>query len=94
MDLSGANNAAIKQYNAEELTRLKNRQCKYLNNVVEQDNRLIKRITKSMLGFKKFHCSQVTLADIELIRMIRKGQIGCQASMSKTYSELFYGQAG
>ena len=94
IDQSGANNAAIKQYNAEESTRIKIRQCKYLNNVVEQDHRLIKRITKPMLGFKNFHCAQATLAGIELIRMIRKGQIRCQASMSKTHAELFYGLAG
>ena len=61
IDQSGANNAAIKQFNAEESTRIKIRQCKYLNNVVEQDHRLIKRITKSMLGFKNFHCAQATL---------------------------------
>ena len=94
IDKSGANNAAIKQYNAKESTRIKIRQCKYLNNVVEQDHRLIKRITKPMLGFKNFHCAQATLAGIELIRMIRKGQIRCQASMSKTHAELFYGLAG
>jgi putative transposase len=94
IDKSGANNAAIKQYNAKESTRIKIRQCKYLNNVVEQDHRLIKLITKPMLGFKNFHCAQATLAGIELIRMIRKGQIRCQASMSKTHAELFYGLAG
>jgi len=94
IDQSGANNAAIKQFNTEESTRIKIRQCKYLNNIVEQDHRLIKRITKPMLGFKSFLCAQATLAGIELIRMIKKGQWRCQASMSKTPAELFYGLAG
>ena len=93
IDKSGANSAAIKQYNAEESTRIKIRQCKYLNNVVEQDHRLTKRITKPMLGYKEFRCAQATLAGIELIRMLRKGQMRCQASMSKTHAELFYGLA-
>ena len=94
IDQSGANNAAIKQFNAEESTRIKIRQCKYLNNIVEQDHRLIKRITKLMLGFKEFGCAQATLAGIELVRMLRKGQMRCQAGMSKTPAELFYGLAG
>ncbi|MFK7893053.1 MAG: DDE-type integrase/transposase/recombinase, partial [Granulosicoccus sp.] len=74
--------------------RIKIRQCKYLNNIVEQDHRLIKRITKPMLGFKNFLCAQATLTGIELIRMIKKGQLRCQAKMSKTPAELFYGLAG
>ena len=94
IDQSGANTAAIKRYNAKESTRIKIRQCKYLNNIVEQDHRLIKRITKPMLGFKNFPCAQATLAGIELIRMIKKGQLRCQAKMSKTPAELFYGLAG
>ena len=93
IDKSGANTAAIKQYNAEESTRIKIRQCKYLNNIVEQDHRLIKRITKPMLGFKNFFCAQRTLAGIELIRMLKKGQMRYQAGMSKTPAELFYALA-
>ena len=41
--------------------------------IVEQDHRFIKRKTKLMLGFKNFHAAQKTLAGIELIRMIKKG---------------------
>ena len=44
-----------------------------------------------MLGFKEFRCAQATLAGIDLIRMLRKGQMRCQAGMSKTPAELFYG---
>ena len=94
IDKSGSNTAAIRQYNKEESTRIELRQCKYLNNIVEQDHRLIKRITKPMLGFKNFICGQCTLAGIELIRMLRKGQMRNQAGMSKTPAELFYALAG
>jgi putative transposase len=94
IDESGSNTAAIRQYNNEESKRTELRQCKYLNNIVEQDHRLIKRITKLMLGFKNFLCAQCTLAGIELIRILRKGQMRYQASMSKTPAELFYALAG
>jgi putative transposase len=93
IDKSGANTAAIGQYNKEESTRIRIRQCKYLNNIVEQDHRLIKRITKPILGFMNFYCAQRTLAGIELIRMLRKGQLRCQACMSKTLADLFYALA-
>ena len=65
-----SNNAM--QNNAEETTRIKLRQCKYLNNIVEQDHRLIKRISKLMLGFKECLCAHATLAGIELVRMLKK----------------------
>ncbi|MCZ6829684.1 MAG: IS6 family transposase [Gammaproteobacteria bacterium] len=74
IDKSGANTAAIKQYNRDENKRVKIRQCKYLNNIVEQDHRFIKRRTRSMLGFKSFRSAQATLAGIELWRMLKKGQ--------------------
>jgi putative transposase len=51
-------------------------QSKYLNNIVEQDHRFIKQITRPMLGFKAFHSAAATLAGIETAHMIRKGQLG------------------
>ena len=48
----------------------------------------------TVLGFKNFLCAQSTLAGIELIRMIKKGKCRCQANMSKTLAEIFYGLAG
>jgi putative transposase len=74
IDKSGANTAAIKQFNTEENKRVKIRQCKYLNNIVEQDHRFIKRRTRAMLGFKSFWSAQAPLAGIELWRMLKKGQ--------------------
>src|SRR5450755_257899 len=57
IDQSGANTAAIENYNADHHTDIELRQCKYLNNIVEQDHRAIKRIVRPMLGFKVFRCA-------------------------------------
>jgi transposase, IS6 family len=51
------------------------RQNKYLNNIVEQDHRSIKRIVKPMMGFKTFNSARRTLRGIEAMNMIRKGQV-------------------
>ena len=50
------------------------RSCPYLNNIVEQDHRAIKRRCASMLGFKSFGNAAITLAGIELAHRIRKRQ--------------------
>ena len=50
------------------------RQCKYLNNVIEQDHRFIKRRTRPMLGFKRFTTAWRTVRGIEIMHALRKGQ--------------------
>ena len=50
------------------------RQIKYLNNIVEQDPRFIKKITKPMKGFKAFHSAEATLSGVELHQMLGKNQ--------------------
>src|ERR1700736_3793076 len=80
VDKSGANLAALQAINAERETPIKIRQCKYLNNIVEQDHRAIKRITKPMLGFKDFRCARIILSGIEVMHMIRKGQMQVKKS--------------
>ena len=75
IDKSGANTAAIESYNAEHEAEIEIRQIKYLNNIVEQDHRAVKRVARPMLGFKSFRSAAVTLAGIELMHMIRKGQL-------------------
>jgi IS6 family transposase len=50
------------------------RQTKYLNNIIEQDHRFIKKRTNPMLGFKSFLTAEQTLKGIETMHMIRKGQ--------------------
>jgi putative transposase len=46
-----------------------------LNNIVEQDHRAIKRMIKAMLKFKAFWSAAITIAGIEIMHMIRKGQL-------------------
>jgi len=75
LDKSGANLAALEAINGERETPIKIRQNKYLNNIVEQDHRAIKRRVRSMMGFKNFHCARIILSGIVLAHMIRKGQM-------------------
>ena len=51
------------------------RQCKYLNNIVEQDHRRIKRLVRPGLGFGSLPTAKRTLAGFEAMAMIRKGQV-------------------
>ena len=74
MDKSGANKATIDDINTSREMLIPVWQVKYLNNLVEQDHRAIKRITKPMLNFKSFRAARCVLAGIELLHMIRKGQ--------------------
>lgn len=83
IDKSGANNAALERLNRQFLANnlgclfITVRQIKYLNNMVEQDHRHIKRITKPMLGFKAFAAAKATIAGIELHHMLKQGQMTC-----------------
>lgn len=70
------------------------RQNKYLNNVIEQDHRNIKRVVKPMMGFKSFNTARRTLSGIEAMNMIRKGQVngiaqGSSVSQAKFIEEIF-----
>ena len=51
------------------------RQVKYLNNLIEQDHRFIKRRTRPGLGFFTFDSARRTLSGYETMNMIRKGQL-------------------
>ena len=75
IDGSEANAAAIRSYNEAYGTAILIRQVKYLNNIVEQDHRAVKRITRPLLGFKAFDAAQGTLAGVELMHMIKKKQM-------------------
>jgi putative transposase len=90
VDKSGANLAALKAINAERETPVKIRQNKYLNNIVEQDHRAIKRIIKPMMGFKDFRCARIILSGIEVMHMIRKGQMKTAKGTSPSAAEQFY----
>jgi putative transposase len=76
IDGSTANDAAIKRYNQEHGTAIAIRQVKYLNNIVEQDHRAVKRVTRPMLGFKSFHAAHCTLVGIELMHMPKRNSCG------------------
>ena len=94
IDGSDANEAAIKSYNEAHGTAIIIRQVKYLNNIVEQDHRAVKRITRPMLGFKAFDAAQCTLAGVELMHMIKKRQLVVEAGdEGLTATELFYSLA-
>lgn len=83
IDKSGANFAGLNAINFQiavlvllgfSMMQIQIRQIKYLNNIIEQDHRGIKRIINPMMGFKAFHSAEATLAGIELCRMLKKGQ--------------------
>jgi putative transposase len=80
IDKSGANLAGLQAVNvilkftgSGRLIEI--REVKHLNNILEQDHRFIKRITRPMMGFKAFYSAAATIAGIETAHMIRKDQI-------------------
>lgn len=85
IDKSGANTAGIRGVN-KILKRFGFRvpiatiRSKYLNNIIEQDHRFIKRRTRPMLGFKSFSSASATLEGIEVTHMIRKRQFSSNGS--------------
>jgi len=94
IDGSAANEAAIKSYNEAHGTAIAIRKIKYLNNIVEQDHRAVKRVTRPMLGFKSFDAAQGTLVGVELMHMIKKKQMMIEAGdEGRTAAELFYSLA-
>lgn len=93
IDGSAANDAAIKSSNAEHGTAIAIRKIKYLNNIVEQDHRGVKRVTRPMLGCKAFDAAQSTLTGIELMHMLRKGQLKGGREAGRSAAEQFYALA-
>src|SRR5512136_687561 len=80
MDKSGANYAGLENINivlmlAGLISFVEILQVKYLNNLIEQDHRYIKKITNPINGFKAFHSAKATIDGIETAHMIRKGQL-------------------
>lgn len=90
IDKSGSNNAALEQINKllPENDRIEIRQIKYLNNIVEQDHRFIKKITKPMKGFKAFASANATLIGIELHHILRKQQ-HCNAQNMGAFEQCY-----
>ncbi len=92
IDKSGSNVAALEAMNGGRRKRIVVRQVKYLNNIVEQDHRAIKRRTRPMLGFKDFRCARILLSGIEPMHMIKKGQMK-DGGRGQTPAQLFYSLA-
>lgn len=95
IDKSGANLAGLQALNTilkftDSDRTIEIRQVKYVNNIVEQDHRFIKRITGPMMGFKAFHSAAATIARIQTAHMIRKGQIPADG---ETAFQIFSGLA-
>jgi transposase-like protein len=78
LDGYAASHRAVRELKADGSlpanTRL--RSSKYLNNLIEQDHRGVKQRIAVMLGFKEFRNAAITIAGIELLHRIRKGQFG------------------
>jgi putative transposase len=89
IDGSVANKSALEEYNSENGTSNEIRQVKYLNNIVEQDHRGVKRITNSMLGFKSLDSASITLNGIEIVHRLRKGQLVTQDISVQSLAETF-----
>lgn len=94
MDKSGANKSAVDQIVANKDIVVEVRQIKYLNNIVEQDHRAVKRNTRPMLSFKSFRAAASVLAGIELMHMIRKGQMTMPGCEGMSFADQFYALAG
>ena len=93
IDQSGSNTAAITHYNQTHKTAIIMRHSKYLNNLVEQDHRAVKRLTRPMLGFKSFWAARCTIAGIEVMHAIRKGQLTTAGDRAQTPAKQFYALA-
>ena len=90
IDKSGANTAAIESVIADTGASLPLHQSQYLNHIVEQDHRFIKRIIRPMLGFKSFRCARILLAGIETMHQSRKGPLLNPPGQSPSAAEQFY----
>ena len=93
IDKSGANTVAITSIQADSGLPIELRQSKYLNNLVEQDHRAVKRITRPMLGFKSFRCARILIAGIEVMHINRKSQLGGVNDPASPTANQFYSLA-
>ena len=93
IDKSGANTAAVRGLVADSGATIELRQSKYLNNLVEQDHRAVKRRVRPMMGFKSFTSATRLIAGIETMHMVRKGQLRCSKGPAFTPADKFYSLA-
>jgi transposase-like protein len=92
-DKSGATTAAVEGMRADCGADIELRQSKYLNNMVEQDHRAIKRFVRPMMCFKSFRCTRIIAAGIETMHMIKKGQLDYRNAQASSAANQFYSLA-
>jgi putative transposase len=89
-----ANAAAIRPYNMAPVTAMTIRQVKYVTNLMEQDHRSVKRVTRPSLGFTSCDAAQATRVGIELMHRLKRGQQAVEAgAKSLTPAEQCYALA-
>ena len=93
IDKSGFNTAAIVSIQADSGLPIEFRQSRYLNNIVEQDHRVVKRIARPMHGFKTFRSPRILIAGIETMHMIRNGKLGLVKDQASSLAAQFYSLA-
>lgn len=93
IDKSGANKAALTSLIEPHSYNFKIRQCKYKNNIIEQDHRFIKKRCRAMLGFKTYRTAKILIADIETLHKLHKRQIHTKGFKLNPV-ETFYSLAG
>jgi len=95
-------NAAYPAFSTSQLERVVPKDCKlrrvkYLNNVIEQDHRFIKKKVRASQCFKSSHTAERTLEGIEAVNMMRKGQVkrlaGSDARGQATFVASLFGIA-
>ena len=94
MDKSRANTAVIDQIIENKAISMVVHQVKYLNTIVKQNHRTIKRVTRAILGIKSFRTAAKVLAGIERMHMIREGQLYFAGSNTLSFDDQFYALAG
>jgi transposase-like protein len=91
IDGSAAHEAAIQRYHEAHGTHIIIRQVNYVNTIVAQDHRAVKRVTRPMLGFNACEAAQATRAGIALRHRLKKRQLVVEAGAKRlTAAELFY----
>lgn len=81
IDKSGANTAAVQGLIANSGQDIELRRSKYLNYLVEQDHRAVKRRVQPMMGFRPYWSAARLVAVVELIYKVRKGQLRCSKGL-------------
>jgi transposase-like protein len=81
-------NAGVEGSSPSLTTKINVRCSQYLNNLIEQDHRVIKRRCASMTGFKSFGSAAITLAGIELAHRIQKQQFSLGRGLYRNFGSL------